>query len=535
MNLAPIVLFVFNRPYHTRQTLEALAANELAAQSTLYIYSDGPRYGSFDEDMRRIAEIRSFIREKAWCGNVHVVEVNSNRGLAASIVSGVTEIVNRHDRVIVLEDDIVTQPGFLRFMNEALELYDEVECVMHISGMIYGTPESVPALGTSFLRILSCHGWATWSRAWNRYCHDIDALIDGLRSQNITPEQFDIEGHGTFYAQLLANKAGKINTWAVRWYASWLLAGGYSLFPHRSLLTNIGHDGSGTHTSASFYNGATVSSLEVARIEVRENVVLRREMDDIWRRGQAAAKSLRAQQSSSWGRRLLPRSLAQVQRIARRLLPLLYPPVRALDRDEEQYSIEPSSLVRSTISTKTKLYRPHHIWDVSIGDYSYVSRNAWISQTRIGKFCSIGPNLLCGWGRHPVDGISTSPMFYSTERQNGVTLCDRDKYAERCPINIGNDVFIGMNVTILDGVNIGNGAVIGAGTVVSKDVPPYAIMVGNPIRILRYRFSEETIQKLLEIAWWDWPDDMLQHVEQLFLDPEAFVSEFWNESVRPTT
>lgn len=146
--------------------------------------------------------------------------------------------------------------------------------------------------------------------------------------------------------------------------------------------------------------------------------------------------------------------------------------------------------------------------------------------TEIGKFCSIGPNFFCGWGVHPMDGISTSPMFYSTLKQNGMTLSLVDKVEERKNIRIGNDVFIGANVTVLDGVTIGDGAVIGAGAVVSKDIPPYAIAVGCPIRILRYRFDEEIRKKLLSIKWWNFDDEKLHDVENYFFEINRFIEEY---------
>ncbi len=166
----------------------------------------------------------------------------------------------------------------------------------------------------------------------------------------------------------------------------------------------------------------------------------------------------------------------------------------------------------------SKLYRPFRVTNSEIGDYTYIAENSIIGNTKIGKFCSIGPNLISGWGLHPTNGISTHPMFYSTKKQNGMTLCNSDKFEEVKPIEIGNDVFIGMNVTILDGVKIGDGAVIGAGTVVSKDVPPYAIAVGCPIIIKGYRFDDETIQKFLEIKWWNFDEKQLQEVEENFFN-----------------
>lgn len=169
------------------------------------------------------------------------------------------------------------------------------------------------------------------------------------------------------------------------------------------------------------------------------------------------------------------------------------------------------------------VYGPYSINEAHIGDYSYIAYNSNISNAAIGKFCSIGPNFLCGWGIHPYNGISTSPMFYSTRKQNGTTLSDHDKVDERKPIVIGNDVFIGANVTVLDGVTIGDGAVIGAGAVVSKDIPPYAVAVGCPIRILKYRFEPRQIEAMRHIEWWNFDDEKLKEVERMFFDVDKFI------------
>lgn len=174
----------------------------------------------------------------------------------------------------------------------------------------------------------------------------------------------------------------------------------------------------------------------------------------------------------------------------------------------------------------TRIYSPFHLFDVQIGDYTYVAQNSYISRATIGKCCSIGPNLICGWGIHPIDTISTHPMFYSTKKQNGMTLSSSDKIEEVKHIDIGNDVFIGANVTILDGVKIGDGAVIGAGAIVSKDIPPYAVAVGCPIRILRFRFPENIRNKLLEIKWWNFSEDNLKDVERMIFDVDAFVEKY---------
>lgn len=182
----------------------------------------------------------------------------------------------------------------------------------------------------------------------------------------------------------------------------------------------------------------------------------------------------------------------------------------------------------SKLSEKAKVEAPSRLIDSSVDSYSYIAENSLISNSIIGKFCSIGPNFLCGYGIHPLNGISTAPMFYSTLKQNGITLSETNKIEERKLIIIGNDVFIGMNVSVLDGVTIGDGAVIGAGAVVSKDIPPYAIAVGNPIQIIKYRFTAEQISKLLTIKWWDFEGEKLKDVEKDFFDIDGFIEKHYN-------
>lgn len=180
----------------------------------------------------------------------------------------------------------------------------------------------------------------------------------------------------------------------------------------------------------------------------------------------------------------------------------------------------------SRIGKNTKLYPLYQISSSSIGNYTYIAQNSIINNTVIGQFCSIGPNFTCGWGIHPTDKLSTAPMFYSVLKQNGITLSEINKIEETKPIEIGNDVFIGMNVTILDGVKIGDGAIIGAGAVVSKDIPSYAIAVGCPIQIAKYRFTEDIIKHLLNIQWWNWQEKDLKNVEYYFNDVNLFIEKF---------
>ncbi len=187
------------------------------------------------------------------------------------------------------------------------------------------------------------------------------------------------------------------------------------------------------------------------------------------------------------------------------------------------YSLVRSEKADTELGVNAKVYPPYFMHDVQVGDYSYVARNCNISHCSIGKFCSIGPNFCCGLGIHPTNGISTAPMFYSTAKQNGMTLCEESKVDEAKQTVIGNDVFIGANVTVLDGVKIADGAVIGAGAVVVDDIPPYAIAVGVPAKVVRYRFDESTVKALLEKPWWDGTEEAWKAVERDFWDVESFL------------
>jgi len=185
---------------------------------------------------------------------------------------------------------------------------------------------------------------------------------------------------------------------------------------------------------------------------------------------------------------------------------------------------ETNKIENSSISPVSRVIMPNVLIDSVVGDYSYLAPNGIFKKTSIGKFCSIGPGVLSGWGVHPLDGISTSPMFYSTQKQNGLSLTEKSKIKEQIPITIGNDVFIGMRTTILDGVSIGNGAVIGAGAVVAKSIPPYAVAFGNPIVIHKYRFSPSVIAELEKMKWWDWPFEKLSEIEMNFFSMDRFLS-----------
>ncbi|WP_448701694.1 glycosyltransferase [Mucilaginibacter sp. AW1-3] len=242
-NPAPIALFVYNRPEHTRRTLNYLKNNLLADESRLYIFSDAAKT---DADAGKVEEVRTLIKEAEGFKAVKIIERKTNLGLANSIIAGVTQLVNEYGKVIVFEDDLLSSPYTLTYFNQALNRYANTDKVMHIGAYMYPlTGNFLPQ--TFFYRAATSWGWATWARAWKHFEPDVDKLIAQFDQKKIS--QFSIDGSMNFWKQVQEFKSGKNNSWAIRWYASIFLQGGLTLNPAHSLIQNIGNDGSGIHSN----------------------------------------------------------------------------------------------------------------------------------------------------------------------------------------------------------------------------------------------------------------------------------------------
>lgn len=245
MTLAPIALFVYNRPEHAARTLAALRDNHLADQSELIIFSDAPGPG---EPADKVREVRALIRQVHGFKSVALVERATNYGLARSIIDGVTTVVNQHGRIIVLEDDMVTSPFFLQYMNDALVRFANDDRVVSIHGYTYPVTERLPE--AFFLPGADCWGWATWRRGWACFNGDARYLLAELKRRGLA-HALDYNGAYPYTRMLERKVEGRNDSWAICWYASAFLEGKLTLYPGRSLVHNIGNDSSGTHSGTS--------------------------------------------------------------------------------------------------------------------------------------------------------------------------------------------------------------------------------------------------------------------------------------------
>lgn len=256
-DLAPIVLFVYNRIEHVKKTLEALQKNDLAMCSDLYIFSDGPKTGQ----EKAVDLVRNYIDKITGFKKVQVIKRKENWGLARSIIEGVSEIIGFYGKVIVLEDDIICSNNFLKFMNQALDEYRMNQKVFSITGYSFLSCKDLKGIpDTYFLKIISSWSWATWKNRWDQF----DECATGyqhLKWNYMLRRKFNYDDAYDYYSMLMTqmcgklsltnvffrNKRKKLDSWAIRWYWTVFKNNGLTLYPRETLVANIGFDGTGTH------------------------------------------------------------------------------------------------------------------------------------------------------------------------------------------------------------------------------------------------------------------------------------------------
>jgi hypothetical protein len=279
-SLAPIVVFPYKRLQHIQQTIEALKSNALAAESHLYIYSDGAKTLQDEEEVNAV---RRYLKSISGFKKIEITEQKSNVGLSTSIHKGITEIVNKYGKVIVLEDDIVTSKYFLQFMNDALEFYKNDERVACISGYIYPVKGQLP--NNFFIEGTETWGWGTWKRTWDLFEPDGKKILQQLKEKKLI-SKMDFDGAYPYSEMLESQSQKEVPAWDILLYSQMVLLHKLTLFPGKPLVQNIGHDNSGTHCKQSTIYEVELyqQPVKVEKIEVKESKKGHRLFEDFYRR-----------------------------------------------------------------------------------------------------------------------------------------------------------------------------------------------------------------------------------------------------------
>jgi len=247
LQTAPIALFVYNRPEHTRQTIEGLRANPLASESELTVFSDGPKS---ELDQASVSQVRDYLSTIDGFRKISVIHREKNSGLAKSIIAGASEVLDRSGRIIVLEDDIVTAPGFLTYMNQGLEAYERNRSIFAICG--WSPPIDIPASYRHDVYLVHramCWGWASWADRWQKIDWEVR---DYAQFEKDREAQKKFARGGEDLPDMLRNAlSGRVNSWAIRWAYAQFRQGALSVAPTKSLTDNVGMDGSGVNCSPS--------------------------------------------------------------------------------------------------------------------------------------------------------------------------------------------------------------------------------------------------------------------------------------------
>ena len=296
--LAPVILFTYNRPWHTQQVLNSLQKNLLSDQTALFVFSDGAKN---DEDEKLVRETRKMLLKIKGFKKITIIERPVNYGLAANIINGVSSIIEQYGKVIVLEDDLITAPSFLSFMNNALTLYEDVEEVAHIHSFCYS---GLNLPDTFLIKWVGSTGWATWSDSWDLFSPNGSKLLEEIKEKKLS-KTFDFNGKYPYTRMLKRQVEGKNNSWAIRWNASLFLNNKLSLNTGKSLIHNIGFDGSGENCgSQDFYNmGLFDGELDISMPdEIEENTDARKQFEEFYQNTNSfLAKAKRRLQRMSKG------------------------------------------------------------------------------------------------------------------------------------------------------------------------------------------------------------------------------------------
>ncbi len=492
MALAPIALFLYRRPEHTRRTLESLRACAELARSPLVVFCDAAKTSEAEDAVR---ETRAVARRLV--PNATFVERDRNYGLARSIIEGVSELTARYGKVIVVEDDLEVAPSFLRFMNEGLDRYANDDQVMQVSG--YQFPLDPPLTARSlFLSFPTSWGWATWQRAWQHF----DPQATGyqrLKADAALRRRFDLDGSYPYFDMLERQQRGEIDSWAIRWHLSVMLSDGLVLYPARSLVVNTGFDGSGTHGAPNWggagqnadtvnadWNMPHVALDAAAQQRVFEFLAARSSRHGVARLKRLVSKVRDGGNPIMFGKQLW--SNVRHWRGSRGLdtcgANTRFHGIADKRGADSRIEIGDDSLVEGHLVTEA----PNSV--VRIGSNTFVGGQTLIAAV---KSITVEDDVLISYHCVITDSDNHSVRYSQRKRDLHDWLAGRHDWSkvQTEPVRICKGAWIGARVIITKGVTIGEGAVVGAGSVVTKDVAPYTIVAGNPARVVRELAPDE--------------------------------------------
>jgi len=273
MRLAPIVIFTYNRPLHLSKTLNYLKKNNLSKKSKIIFFSDGLKNNKDNQEKKKVNEVKNIIRNVKGFKSKEIFYKRKNVGLKKNIISGVSKILKKYKKIIVIEDDVLVGKYFLEYMNMALERYKDHKKVWHISGWNYdlNLKKLMKKHDAFFIRNMNCWGWATWENRWKRVIFNPNFFLRKMDQKKIN--EFNLDNVLNNWSQILRNKNKKLNTWGIFWNATIFFNGGLCLNPKKTLTCNIGLDGSGTNSLLEKKNNRNISSLKRFRFPKNINEI----------------------------------------------------------------------------------------------------------------------------------------------------------------------------------------------------------------------------------------------------------------------
>ena len=473
--LAPIVLFVYNRVNHTRKTIEALKENQLANESYLYIYSDAAKT---ENEKESVDLVRQYIHTITGFKEIIIIKREKNWGLADSIINGVSTVVNEFGKVIVLEDDLITSPNFLKFMNDSLSLYEKNDKVYCITG--YSHINNFHDIKKSyFLKLTSSWSWATWSDRWKKFRKDDKDLEEIINSSNLEKRLFNFDDSLDYInmARLQLNK--KINSWAIYWYLSVFKQNGLTLYPQKKLVKNIGLDGSGTHCLYSSHEDYLENFDPKFTDDIKESTSNRVIISNLLKKNTETfvqrALNLVKRKMSIKQKEILLKYMSKLKLLfyKKEIGKNSYIDKSAHVLGWESISIGENCIVGedSWLNVNHKL---HNFKSIEIEDNCYIGKRVTISSAKkinIKSYSLIADDCkLLGANHNYNNPLEPYAMTGASDTEI---------------ISIGVNVWLGNSVCLIGNVQIGHGSVIGAGSIVTKDIPPFCIAVGNPCKVIK--------------------------------------------------